>query len=186
MSMFRTRRAAVAMTMVLAAGLALADNPLVINGALESTDQIAIGYDGPNSPGPSTFYYDLYTFTVDTDATYSFTMETFDGGLAPWIGVYDNNFSALDYFSPAPIDLAAVQADPNGASASIDIHLAPGTYQALASSVDWIEEPDALDEGPYKVTIAGPAGADIQLIPVPGAAAVIGVAGLLSARRRRA
>lgn len=154
-----------------AAALALAhcahaDNPLVISNALASTDAIAIGFDGPNSPGPSTFYYDLYTFAVDTTGTYSFTMQATDVGLAPWVGVYGGNFSAADYFNPTPIDLAANAL--GGTTVTMNLLLAAGTYQAVASSVDWIEEPDALDEGQYVLTIGGPTGADIRLVPAPG------------------
>lgn len=176
---------ALALACFLTAGSpASAANPLIINGDLSPTDLIAIGFDGPNSPAASTFYYDLYTFTVDTSGAYDFTIDGLDAGLAPWVGIYANNFNALDYWSPTPLDLAA---DPvGGGIGSVSIALTPGIYQAIASSVDWIEEPDALDQGAYQITISGPPGAIIELVPPPSAAMTFLISGLVVARRRRA
>ncbi|MFZ4573651.1 MAG: hypothetical protein ACOYN0_04590 [Phycisphaerales bacterium] len=171
---------------ILAAGcvptaVACADNPLVIQGALAPTDAIAIGYDGPNAPGPSTFYYDLYTFTVSMTGVYTFSMEAPGPGLAPWLGVYANNFTPVDYLSPLPIDIVAA---PPGTTISMDLNLTAGTYQALASTADWIEEANALDEGDYTLTMSGPVGAEINLVPSPGVGAV-GLLALAARRRRR-
>lgn len=177
------RRMTACAVMSMAAGAALADNPLVISESLSPTDAISIGFDGPNTPGPSTFYYDLYLISVNADATYTFTMEALSDQLAPWIGVYNNNFTPADYWSPPPIDLAANAI--GGTTVSMDLFLSAGTYQILASSVDWIEEPDALDEGPYRVTVSGPPGTDITLLPAPGTAALAAVACTLGMVRRR-
>ncbi len=163
------------------AGVAMGDNPLVISGMLSPTDLVAIGFDGPNAPGASTFYYDMYLIGVDTPGVYTFAMEAPGAGLAPWVGVYGMNFNAMDYFGPAPLDLVA---GPAGGVVSMDIVLSPGLYQVVASSVDWIEEPDALDEGAYSVTVAGPEGATVRLVPAPGVGLAL-VGGLAMARRRR-
>lgn len=165
------------------AGSASAANPLLIPGTLAPTDLIATGFDGPNTPAADTFYFDYYEISVDTTGTYELGIDALAPSLAPWVGIYANNFNISHYFDPAPIDLAA---DPTGGSnPMIPVFLTPGTYQLIASSVDWIQEPEALDEGDYLVTISGPDGANITLIPIPGTVGVLALATPLFRRRRR-
>jgi hypothetical protein len=162
---------------------ASAANPLLIPGSLTPSDLIATGFDGPNTPNADTFYYDYYVISVDVAGDYEFTIEASSASLAPWVGIYSNNFNVNHYFDPAPIDLGANGV--GGSVASVTIPLVPGTYEVLASSVDWIEEADALDEGDYLVSIVGPAGANIELVPTPGSATMIAMITPFMLRRRR-
>lgn len=162
---------------------ALAANPLTIDNALTAADAIATGFNGPDAPNANTFYHDAYTITVSLNGSYSFEIDALDAGLAPWIGLYNNDFNPADYFAPAPLTLNASQFGGDTVLATFNIPA--GTYQVVAASYYWIEESNALDEGAYRVTITGPQGADIVLIPAPATLALLGL-GLATARRRRA
>ena len=167
------------------AGSALADNPLSIDGALTTSDSIAIGYNGPDAPNQNTFYYDAFTFTINIDGVYTISMDAIDTTLAPWIGVYANDYNPLDYFAPAPFALWGSDLGGDLIGGTTPLSLSQGTYQVVAASYYWIEEPLAPDEGAYKITIAGPHGADINLVPAPGAAMLAILGGVIAARRKR-
>ncbi|MFO0833442.1 MAG: hypothetical protein U0638_00615 [Phycisphaerales bacterium] len=181
----KTPHLGAALALALAAGSALADNPLSIDGVLTTSDTIAIGYNGPDWPNQNTFYYDAFTFTINMDGAYAISMDALDATLAPWIGVYANDFNPLDYFSPAPFALwgSGLGGDTIGGTTSL--LLSQGTYQVVAASYYWIEEPWALDEGAYRVTITGPDGADINLLPAPGAALLAIAGGVVALKRTR-
>jgi hypothetical protein len=162
-------------------GTAMGSNVLVLSGILADSDAVAIGYDGPNAPAANTFVYDLYTISVDLMGTYQFDLDSEALTLMPWVGVYANNFNALDYWSPQALVLAT--ASP-GDTASVSMVLTPGVYQVVAASVDWVEEVGALDDGPYTMTVTGPRGSNVELIPTPGAG-VLAMVGLTAGLRRR-
>lgn len=167
------------------AGSAVADNLLSIDGVLTSSDSIAIGYNGPDAPNQNTFYYDAFTFTINMDGVYTISMEALDTTFAPWIGVYANDYNPLDYFAPAPFALWGSELCGDTIGGATPLSFSQGTYQVVAASYFWIEEPLALEEGAYRITITGQDGADINLVPAPGAAVLAMAGGLVAMKRKR-
>ena len=156
---------------------ALASNTLFVSGEVTDTDALAFAVNGLN------FHYDLYEIEVDTAGSYDFTMAGLDT-LAPSVLLYDGDFNFADWLGPPP-EFTAASADAGGTGTGTTT-LVPGvTYQVLATMYDYNQIPDEPRLGAYELTIEGPAGSTITLIPAPGSALVMLGAAAVGLRRRR-
>ncbi len=157
--------------------LALADNPLVISGEVSDTDSISYFLDGAGN----SFYYDLVRINIDTEGTYNFEMDP-GQSLSPWFGVTaDGDFDTNNY-DDTPFYIQEGDA-PTGVPVSRSVDLLAGVYEVSMGSWWYIEQGTGQNLGEYTMTISGPDGAQITVVPAPAAGLAL-LGGLLGCQRR--
>jgi len=186
-----------ALTLAFAA-TAFADT-VTVSGEIVTTDPVFTNPQG--AFGITDFNYDSYEFTVDADGTYGFysfyegdtgTDQNMDGMLLLYSDSFDDqspsdNFVTFDddYSSGDLAILAGIDGDAVGQNASgFEAALTAGTTYVVVQTT-FSDSPTSFGQptGPYDLTITGPG--NISIVPAPAGLAVLGMAGLGLARRRR-
>lgn len=185
------------------------------SGAITTSDPTFINPGGSGTGSALGHYYDVWSFTVDTAGAYIIetaspnTGTTVSNALDTNMRLYSGSFNPLTPSSPAAINsnddftgtltvLPGVSGFPvtstatgfSGAQPSsrfTTVSLSVGvTYFLVETSfrrIDYVNTTDGGATGPYYGGISGPGNITI---PAPASLALMGLGGLVAARRRRA
>lgn len=173
-----TRRLVPVLCLIVSASYASADNPLVYAGEISVDD--SLGYDSP-AHGLS-YYFDLDRVHVDTDGVYNFEMSS-AAELAPWFGVTPDGAFIADNYDGTPF-IEEASSTTAGDVISLDLDLTAGVYEVAIGSTYWLEDLTGEGFGGYTMTITGPSGAVVTIVPAPAAGFLLGT-GVFAFRRRR-
>jgi MYXO-CTERM domain-containing protein len=132
---------------------------------------------GPSISGLGPVDYDLQAFFVDTTSTYDLT--SVQDGWDGYLHLYEGDFNPLDQLA----GLLAGDDDGAGGIGTSDI-----LGQSLTANTQYFLVTSGFaagDAGFFTNTVSGDGTATFGLVPAPGALGLLGVAGLVAARRRR-